>query len=84
MSWRAGAAYERTVSSDNAGSSTLRSNRRICRLGCIVLAISPEAAHRGEKLTLDVHCRQVAVVTREIFGEVKKLGTVEPDSAEAA
>ena len=33
-----------------------------------------EAASRGERLTIDVHCRQVAAVTREAFQTVKSLG----------
>lgn len=33
-----------------------------------------EAAARGEKLTIETHCRQVAAVTREAFATVKGLG----------
>jgi hypothetical protein len=33
-----------------------------------------EAAKRGEKLTCEVHCRQVAAVTRAAFRTVKTLG----------
>jgi hypothetical protein len=41
-----------------------------------------EAAKRGEKLTCEVHCRQVAAVTRETFRTVKTLGeTVEERQA---
>jgi hypothetical protein len=36
-----------------------------------------EAAFRGERLTLSVHCRQVAAVTRETFALVKTLGSGE-------
>ena len=32
------------------------------------------AADRGERLTIEVHCRQVAAVTREAFATVKSLG----------
>ena len=35
------------------------------------------AANRGERLTIDVHCRQVAAVTREVFETVKTLGSEE-------
>jgi hypothetical protein len=38
------------------------------------------AAMRSERLTVEMHCRQVAAVTREAFGTVKTLG--EPDTAE--
>jgi hypothetical protein len=34
-----------------------------------------EAADRGERLAIDVHCRQVAAVTREAFATVKTLGS---------
>lgn len=34
-----------------------------------------EAADRGERPTIDVHCRQVAAVTREAFAIVKSLGS---------
>jgi hypothetical protein len=33
------------------------------------------AAERGERLTVEVHCRQVAAVTREAFATVKTLGS---------
>jgi hypothetical protein len=33
------------------------------------------AAMRGESLTIEVHCRQVAAVTREAFATVKALGS---------
>jgi hypothetical protein len=33
------------------------------------------AANRGERLTVETHCRQVAVVTREAFSIVKSLGS---------
>jgi hypothetical protein len=33
------------------------------------------AAMRGERLTVETHCRQVAAVTREAFQTVKALGT---------
>lgn len=33
------------------------------------------AADRGERLTIEVHCRQVAAVTREAFAIVKLLGS---------
>jgi hypothetical protein len=32
-----------------------------------------EAALRGERLTVEVHCRQIAAVTREAFGIAKML-----------
>jgi hypothetical protein len=41
-----------------------------------------EAASRGEKLTCEVHCRQISRVTRECFALVKALGSA--DEAEAA
>jgi hypothetical protein len=41
------------------------------------------AAERGERLTIEVHCRQAAAVTREAFTIVKTLGA-EPDEAQAA
>jgi hypothetical protein len=40
-----------------------------------------EAAARGERVAIEIHCRQVAAVTREAFGTVKALGTA--DEAEA-
>jgi hypothetical protein len=33
------------------------------------------AADRAERLTIEVHCRQVAAVTREAFATVKALGS---------
>jgi hypothetical protein len=30
-----------------------------------------EAAFRGEQLTIEVHCRQIAAVTKEAFATVK-------------
>jgi hypothetical protein len=33
-----------------------------------------EAAVRGERLTIETHCRQVSAVTRETFATVKSLG----------
>ena len=42
-----------------------------------------EAARRGERLTLEIHCRQVAAVTREAFGVVKTLGA-DPDAGRTA
>jgi hypothetical protein len=32
-----------------------------------------EAASRGEGLTIEVHCKQIAAVTREAFATVKEL-----------
>jgi hypothetical protein len=43
-----------------------------------------EAALRGEQLTLEVHCRQVAAVTRETFATVKALGHEVDREQEAA
>jgi hypothetical protein len=37
------------------------------------------AADRGERLTVETHCRQVAVVTRETFSIVKSLGSEAAD-----
>ena len=34
-----------------------------------------EAAYRGDRLTVEVHCRQVSLVTRAAFQTVKILGT---------
>ena len=34
-----------------------------------------EAALRGDRTTLEVHCRQLAAVTREAFQTVKELGS---------
>jgi hypothetical protein len=36
------------------------------------------AAERNDALTVIVHCRQVAAVTREAFALVKELGQEEP------
>jgi hypothetical protein len=36
-----------------------------------------EAAFRGDRTTLEVHCRQLAAVTREAFATVKALGSRE-------
>jgi predicted component of type VI protein secretion system len=33
-----------------------------------------EAALRGDRLTIEVHCKQVSAVTREAFGVAKTLG----------
>jgi len=33
------------------------------------------AADRSERFTIEVHCRQVAAVTREAFATVKSLGS---------
>jgi hypothetical protein len=43
-----------------------------------------EAASRGERLTVETHCRQVAAVTRETFATVKTLGSVSDEPARAA
>jgi hypothetical protein len=43
-----------------------------------------EAALRGEQLTLEVHCRQVAAVTRETFATVKALAHEVDKEQEAA
>jgi hypothetical protein len=37
------------------------------------------AANRGERLTVETHCRQVAAVTREAFSIVKSLGSEEAE-----
>ena len=42
-----------------------------------------EAASRGERLTVETHCRQVALVTREAFATVKTLGAAD-ETARAA
>jgi hypothetical protein len=42
------------------------------------------AADRGERLTVEVHCRQVAAVTREAFAMVKALGSDSDAGREAA
>jgi hypothetical protein len=34
------------------------------------------AADRGERLTIETHCRQIAAVTREAFATVKSLGSL--------
>ena len=39
------------------------------------------AADRGERLTIEVHCRQVAAVTREAFSTVKTLGAGQNERA---
>lgn len=36
-----------------------------------------EAASRGEGLTVEVHCKQIAAVTRAAFSTVKELGSGE-------
>jgi hypothetical protein len=41
-----------------------------------------EASFRGESATVAVHCRQIAIVTREAFALAKQLGT--PPAAENA
>lgn len=43
-----------------------------------------EAAYRDDQLTLEVHCRQLAILTREAFATVKALGHPKPDAREAA
>ena len=43
-----------------------------------------EAAYRDDQLTLEVHCRQLAILTREAFATVKTLGHPKPDAREAA
>ena len=43
-----------------------------------------EAALRGDRLTLKVHCRQVAAVTREAFATVKALGCESDAERQAA
>jgi len=43
-----------------------------------------EAAYRGDRLTVAVHCRQVAAVTREAFQAVKTLGAETGDKSRAA
>jgi hypothetical protein len=37
------------------------------------------AADRGELLTVTVHCKQVAAVTKEAFATVKELGSQEAE-----
>jgi hypothetical protein len=39
------------------------------------------AAERGDCTTVEVHCRQVALVTREAFATVKELGSGEKAAA---
>ena len=39
-----------------------------------------EAAYRGDRLTVEVHCRQVAAVTRTAFQVVKTLGAEAAES----
>jgi hypothetical protein len=34
-----------------------------------------EAAIRGDRTTLEVHCKQLSAVTREAFATVRELGT---------
>jgi hypothetical protein len=43
-----------------------------------------EAAQRGERLTVEAHCKQVSAVTRESFGVVKTLGIGPNKASEAA
>jgi hypothetical protein len=43
-----------------------------------------EAAYRDDQLTLEVHCRQLAILTREAFATVKTLGRAKADAREAA
>jgi sorbitol-specific phosphotransferase system component IIA len=40
-----------------------------------------EAASRGEGLTIEVHCKQIAAVTREAFATVRELGSSEKATA---
>jgi hypothetical protein len=42
-----------------------------------------EAAYRGDRLTVEVHCRQVAAVTRAAFQIVKTLGAEAAESRAA-
>jgi hypothetical protein len=37
------------------------------------------AAERGDRLTLETHCRQLAAVTKEAFATVKALGSAEAE-----
>jgi sorbitol-specific phosphotransferase system component IIA len=37
------------------------------------------AAERGDRLTLETHCRQIAAVTKEAFATVKALGSDEAE-----
>ena len=37
------------------------------------------AATRGERLTIETHCRQIAAVTREAFAIVKALGSAQAE-----
>jgi hypothetical protein len=43
-----------------------------------------EAAFRGDRLTVTVHCRQVALVTRAAFSVAKSLGAEDRQNARAA
>ncbi len=43
-----------------------------------------EAALRGERLTVEVHCKQGSAVTRESFGVGKTLGIGPNKASEAA
>jgi hypothetical protein len=43
-----------------------------------------EAAYRGDQLTVEVHCRQVALVTRAAFQTVKQLGAEASAGSRAA
>jgi len=40
-----------------------------------------EAAERGERVTIETHCRQVAAVTREAFATVRTLGSGDDGAA---
>jgi hypothetical protein len=42
------------------------------------------AAMRGERLTVETHCRQVSLVTKEAFAVVKTLGSGPDETASAA
>jgi hypothetical protein len=37
------------------------------------------AASRSERLTIEIHCRQIAAVTREAFAAVKALGSAQAE-----
>jgi hypothetical protein len=37
------------------------------------------ASTRGERLTIETHCRQIAAVTREAFATVKALGSAQAE-----
>jgi hypothetical protein len=43
-----------------------------------------EAAYRGDRLTLEVHCRQVSLVTRAAFQAVKQLSAEAAEKARTA